>query len=319
MHHVFDSFFRIERHVLCHDNVSELAKICHFFIGNNINPVIDMCDALFTFDHVQSERADFRRFDAVYQCSDIGQLAAGAVDQDNAVFHLLKALVIDNVFRRIHKRQVQGENIRLRKDFVKRYVCRIFFYPVIFIYVICEDLTAKALQVLNYGISDIAGAENADRHALHFTTLQTEQGEVIDLTAPQCLFVIAKTHQHQHDGKVGNAVRRIVNIADTKSDLFCIGKVDMVITDCAGGHIADAVCFPEIQQLLSDTDLAQDGNAFAAFKEFCIIDRRIFCRRDQFNVQLLFPYSEIFLFVTTEIINTDFHSCLLFCIRCIPS
>ena len=79
--------------------------------------------------------------------------------------------------------------------------------------VIRQNLAPKTAQVLDDGATDATGAHDAHGERAQLTPLQPRQGVVVHLLTPHCGLVLAQGHEHEHDRKLGNAVRRVGGVA----------------------------------------------------------------------------------------------------------
>ena len=73
--------------MLRHDDVRELAQVGHIAVRDDVIAAVLVVDAVFLIENVQRERADLLRFNAADHIRNIHQLAAGAVDDGDAVLH----------------------------------------------------------------------------------------------------------------------------------------------------------------------------------------------------------------------------------------
>ena len=75
----------------------------------------------------------------------------------------------------------------------------------------CDNAAAKAGQIVNDGLADTAGADDADGQVLHLHAAgRTGCAErvVCGVRAEHDVAGLADAHQHEHDRVVGNRIRR---------------------------------------------------------------------------------------------------------------
>ena len=83
--------------MLRHDDVRELAQVGHIAVREDVVAAVLVVDAVFFIENVQRERADLLRFNAADHIRNIHQLAAGAVDDGDAVLHFGNGLGVHKV------------------------------------------------------------------------------------------------------------------------------------------------------------------------------------------------------------------------------
>lgn len=78
VHHAGHGGIGVKGHVLGHDDIAELVEIEPVPIGQNVDPVVGVDDALVPLHGVHTQGADFSRLDPLNQGLDIRQLAGGS-------------------------------------------------------------------------------------------------------------------------------------------------------------------------------------------------------------------------------------------------
>ena len=204
--------------MLGHDDIAELVEIEPVPIGQNVDPVVGVDDALVPLHGVHTQGADFSRLDPLNQGLDIRQLAAGAVDDYHAVPHFGDGFPVDDVAVGVQQRHVEGDDIRLGQQGVEVHIGDLGFHCRIAPQVIGQNPAAEAGEIPGNLGADPAGADDADGQILHLAALEAGEREVVDLPPPQSLLVMPQAHEDHHDGEVGHAVGGIAGAAHPQAD-----------------------------------------------------------------------------------------------------
>lgn len=169
LNHIEHRLIGEERNMRGNDSVLEGFQDDVIVVGDAaVVIVIDADHVILTLKAVHADRAYTAGLNAVDQSTGVDQCAACAVDDDNTRLHLLNSLGVDHMVGAVVEEGVQRDDIGLRIQRFERNVLHAhllhFFGRV---RVMCDNAAAKAGQIVNDGLADTAGADDADGQVLH--------------------------------------------------------------------------------------------------------------------------------------------------------
>ena len=139
-------------------------KVKPVAVRDDVASAIAVDDAFLPLRGVHAQSADLHRFDSFNQRLRIRQAAAGAVDQNHALFHFCNALLIDHVMSGWKQRHMKSDDVALFIQGVQICILCQFCHFRVLINIIRQNAAAKSLQILNDPMANMTGSHNAHRH-----------------------------------------------------------------------------------------------------------------------------------------------------------
>lgn len=245
------------------DDILELAKVCHIPVGENVGLKILVDNVFLVLHTVQPQGTDLLGFDPGDERLHVHERPPGTVDEDHTFFHLGEGLRVDHMVGLRHEGDVQGDDIALSVKRLQGYILCKLFYTVIFASAAAEDPAAKAGEFPDHCASDTSGPDDPYGQVFEFPSDESVQRVVVDLGAPQRLFVIAQAEKDHHDRIVGHSGGIILRVADMDPDPAGIVNIDVVVTDSTCGKTVYALLFQKIKFHLTVLVHSQDTDRTA--------------------------------------------------------
>ena len=133
---------------------------------------------------------------------------------------------------------MQGDDIAFGQQSLQRHILRDLLHLCIGVQIVGQQTAAKAGQMLQYRAANAAGTDHAHRAGGDVTADLSLQRVVLRLPALEDVPCLAQAHQHEHNGKVCNAVWRVVHISHLHAQFPGRLAVYVVIAD---GTAADGL------------------------------------------------------------------------------
>ena len=207
-----DRLLRVEGRVRTQNHVREGAQQRHIAVRNHVADTIVVIKTVLLLEHIESRAADFAALERLHQSVSINQLAAGGVDNQHAILHPGERLAVQQMIVLLRRVGVQGDHIRAGKQLLQRNIIRVFFRLRIPVGIVAEDFAAKARQMLNDSGADMAGTDDPHRLKADVRTDFAAQRVVLESGTVEDGDGASLQHEHQHDGIIGDAGRRIADI-----------------------------------------------------------------------------------------------------------
>ncbi len=214
--------------------------------------------AAFLLVDVQRRGADMAAAQGREQRVAFHERAARGVHEDHARLHLGDCRVVDHVVRLGGQRTVQGNDVRLREQFVERDVVQ----PRRRIRegVVGEHVHAEALADVAEDAADLACANHTDGLAVEVVAREPDEREVEVARARRGFVDVAVEGHQQGGGVLRYRVGRVGRHAHDRKPLLVGGlEIHVVVARAAHGQNTDAVRDEPLDDL--GVDLVVDERA----------------------------------------------------------
>ena len=202
---------------------------------------------------------------------------------------------------------MEGDHVGLGQQGLKVHIGHQRLHRRVLPQVIGQDPAAEAGEVSDHLGADAAGADDTDGQVFHLPALETRQGEVVDLSPPQGLLVVAQTHEDHHDREVRHAVGGVAGVAHPEADGAGVVQINVVVADGTGGEVLHAQGLVGVQQGSVDAALAQDGHALAARRQRGVFRGGHLLAEDQLHPQRPALPLQLCPLVGADLIYHDLH------------
>ena len=296
----------VESRVVGQDHIGHAAQSRQLRVRDHIAHAIIIVQAVLIFQHVQARRANLAAFQPGDQCIAVDQLAAGGVDDGHARLHALNCFGVDEMVILLRSVGVQSDDIAFRQQGLQRHILGDLLYLVVGVQVVGQQAAAKAGQMLQHRAANAACTDHTHSAGGNIAADFSLQGVVLRFAALEDVPCLAQAHQHEHNGKVCNAVWRVVHIGHLHAQFPGRLAVYVVIAD---GTAADGL----YAQLVKPLDhgrahiTGRYRHGIIALCQFSVFQRGILLRRAKLNVQLRCqPLRDAQLIVGAQGVKKDF-------------
>ena len=201
---------------------------------------------------------------------------------------------------------VQGDDIAFGQQGLQRHILRDLLHLCIGVQIVGQQTAAKARQMLQYRAANAAGADHAHRAGGDVPADLSLQRVVLRFPALEDVARLAQAHQHEHNGKVRNAVWGIIHIGHLHPQRSGSLAVHMVVAD---GAAADGL-YAQFMEALYHGRAHIAGRyrySVIALCQLCIFQCGIFLRIAELDIQLRCqPLCNAQLIVRTQRVKKDF-------------
>ena len=217
-----------------HDDIGEGQKPCGGGVHEDvILPVFEDVLGLLLVD-IQTHAEELVLPDARDQVIGLDEAAAGGVDQDHAVLHLLDGLEINHVVGAVHEGAVQGDEVAGGKQGVEIHIGHEGQVGIL-VHVVGNHLHAEALADPRHGRADLAGAHNAGGLAVEVDAQKSLEAEVILPHLDIGLVEVPVHSQRQRHGVLGHSLGRVAGDAH-HPDAQASGDVQIHVVKAGAAH-----------------------------------------------------------------------------------
>ena len=218
------------------DDVWHAAQSCQLRVGDHVAHAVIIVQAVLVFQHVQRRAAQLSAFQPGDEGIAVDQLAAGGVDDHRAGLHGRNGFGIDQMMVLLRGVGVQGNDVAFSQQGLQRHILGDLLHLVVLIQVVGQQAAAEAGQVLQHRAADASRADDAHRAGGDVPADLTLQGVILCFAPLEDMPGLAQAHEHEHNGKVGHTVGRVVHIGHLHAQLPGSLAVHMVV---ANGTAAD--------------------------------------------------------------------------------
>ena len=233
-HHLVHGLARVERNVLREHRVGKLAQVGHVAVGDDVVHARGVVDLVLARKDVHRERADLSRLHAAHERVHVHEARARRVDEHHAVAHRREGLVADHAVVLGRCRHVEGDDVGAPVELLERHVRPQGKKLLALVRVKADHRGAKAPKPPGHRAPNAPRAHDAHREGAERAAHEAREGEIVHVLPVDHRLVLAQRHEHEHEGEVGHAVRRVARVGDADAQALCGREVDVVRADRSG-------------------------------------------------------------------------------------
>ena len=184
------------------------------------------------FIYIQPDSEELVLADPAHQVIRIDQAAAGRVDQDYTVFHLVDGVDVDHVVRLFNERAMQGDQVALRKKLIQAHVLN-EIKILVRIHVIAKHPHAVAFADTGHGGADLAGSDDAGSLPVEVYADKPLEREIVLPNADIGLVQVAADGAGKCHRVLCDSLRRITGYVHDRDAAFGCGLQVHIVVACA--------------------------------------------------------------------------------------